>query len=328
MLVSIYLQRDEYSLIKHLERNSLFHHKTGGRGHWNFIINSKFIDSKKIHYNDLNYESFKEWLKEFYSDCFHFPNDNSKIIFVKENMMGWIIGKGGWRIKKLQQEFGEIKLIQTYTTYQGKVSGEIIEIPELFRNNLNITSISYYCYPNLIREILSEMESYCIWDNNYRKSVVDDVITPFFKKNFSKILKRQIWLKVSELIPDLRNWGFRTGDLNYDLKYNSDHAFFSNNKTRKLLLDLYQIKILIRKKDQELRDSNKYKYIFLDYNSHLSILLIEFISKLLNEIPTSIADIENAIGSGINVKKTVEVIIDCYNPTTAKYEKRPHIIKK
>ena len=329
MLVSIYSERN-YSLTGILERDALFHHKTGGRGHWNFIIDyNKIKDiSPSIYYNELDYESFKEWLREFYSDCFYFSDEDPKIIFVKENMMGWIIGKGGWRIKKLQQEFGEIKIIQTYTTYQGKVSGEIIEIPEQLRFNLNITSISSYSYPILTKELLSEMEPYNIWDDNYHKKVIDDVIMPFFKKNFSKILKKQIWLKVSELTPDLRNWGFRTGDLDYDLKYNSDHAFFSNNKTKKLLFDLYQIKKLIIKKDQELRRSNKYKYVFLDYNSNIASLLINFISGQLNRMPTSVADIERVIGNGINVKKTVEIIINCYNPTTAKYEKKPNIIKK
>jgi hypothetical protein len=45
-------------------------------------------------------------------------------------------------------------------------------------------------------------------------------------------------------------------------------------------------------------------------------------------MPTSVADIERVIGNGINVKKTVEIIINCYNFITAKYEKKPNIILK
>lgn len=329
MLVSIYSERN-YSLTNRLEKDAIFHHKTGGRGHWNFIIDyNKIKDiSPSIHYNELDYESFKKWIQEFYDDIFYFSNENTKIIYVKNNRMGWAIGKGGWRIKKLQQEFGEIRLIQTYTTYPTKNSGEIIEIPELFRDNLNIASISSYSYPKLTKELLSEMEPYNIWDDNYYKKVIENVILPFFKENFRLILKKQIWLKVSELTPDLRNWGFRTGDLDYDLKYNSDHAFFSNNKTKKLLLDLYQIKKLIIKKDQELRRSNKYKYVFLDFSSNLPSLLVNFLCKRLKKIPMSVADIERAIDSGIDVEKTVEIIMNCYNNNTAKYEKKPNIIKK
>jgi len=321
------LQKTDYSLLNNLERNSLFHHKTGGRGHWNFVIDYNKIKDLSIHHNKLDYNSFKKWMQKFYGDVFYFSNENPRIIYVKNNKMGWVIGKGGWRIKKLQQEFGVIKLIETFLLDSGEILGEIIEIPEPLRNNLNITSISRYYYPDLIRELLLEMETYRIWDNNYYKEVEKNTITPFFKKNFSKILKKQIKFKVSELTPDLGNWGFRTGDLEYDLKYHSDHPFFNFENTKKLLLDLYQIKKLIREKDRELENSEKYKYIFLNLNANIPHQLVEFISEQLEKIPNSVTDIESTI-SGIDIQKTVEFIINCYNANTAKYEKKPRIIKK
>lgn len=105
---------NSFSLLREIESKALFSHKTGGRGHWHFIIESEYIPNElnSIVNWECNWEQFQKFLMEYYPDCFFIPSNSEQLaIFVKESKVGWIIGKGGWRIKKLRSFFGKITLI-------------------------------------------------------------------------------------------------------------------------------------------------------------------------------------------------------------------------
>jgi len=127
--------------LQELKKNVLFSWHTGGRGHWTFILEEDSIphdlykeiieeikmNSLDIELKELDFNSFKTWVSYNFSDHVYFLNAHSWLI--PEPKMGFMIGKGGWRIKALKKAFNlSIKLIPVKKIAYGNTrhSGDVI----------------------------------------------------------------------------------------------------------------------------------------------------------------------------------------------------------
>jgi hypothetical protein len=327
-MLRIYLtNRVSYSILHNLENRALFSHKTGGRGHWRFLILEKEvppeyfekIKENAIVYQKINYQEFKEWLEQHYGDCFYFPEDRPDTILVKENKMGWIIGKKGWRIKTIQRQFKrKINLIQTkYLKYA-------IKVPTPFSQKLQLEYIERgTIYKEFFKELKTQIEKYRIWDNNFYKEKTEKAIKRYFEKNHHAIKKKRIWQEIASLIPDLSNWGFRSADWKYDEKYHKNHPFMQNQTSKTFLKQMYILKRKVIEKEKELEEKEKSTFSFR-FSLNLKLILINYLTKVLDKIPQSIKDLEGPLSKRIDIEKTFKDILECYNFKKGEYTKRPN----
>lgn len=318
MLKEMYEQNDVSSETLHsLERLSVFNWKTGGRGHWRFIIDESLIP-EKMGGMDLTYASWRRWMERFYGDIVYFDVKNPNRIFVKENKMGWMIGKKGWRIKKLQENFKrKIELIQT------KLIVDYVHVPDPFINVLEMSVLGNKSFHDkFIREIKNLLKDENIWDNNYHFNNSIKKIEAYFGLNYQRILKEKIWFETARIFPDLSNFtGFRQGDFQKAEKYEYYHPFMKNEFSKQFLRELFELKRRIKEEDEKIRKDHS--TVFLDFSSNIPYIAIDYMSKNLTSIPHSVHDFKL---KRFDIEKTLEYFLECYSPKEKKYLKMPKLI--